>query len=65
MLVLSRKPTEDIVFVGLNIRVRVLEIRGNQVRIGIDAPRDVKIARAELLCGKDRTPDDETAASKH
>ena len=49
MLVLSRKPSETIVFPELGITVRVVEIRGNQVRLGLEAPADVKIVRAELL----------------
>lgn len=48
MLVLSRKMDESIVIDG-NIRVTVVGIRGNQVRIGIEAPGSVKIFRSELL----------------
>ena len=40
MLVLSRKPGEEIV-VGDNIRLTVVAIRGNQVRLGITAPASV------------------------
>jgi carbon storage regulator CsrA len=49
MLVLSRKPTEEIVFPDLGITVRVVEVRGNYVRLAFDAPAEVSIARAELL----------------
>ena len=48
MLVLSRKPNETIV-VGDAIEVTVLEILGERVKIGINAPRDVPIVRQELL----------------
>ena len=48
MLVLTRKVGEEIV-INDNIRVTVLAIRGNQVRIGIQAPADVSIFREELL----------------
>jgi len=48
MLVLSRKVGEEIV-IGDNIRVRVLSIQGNQIRLGFVAPRDVQIHRDELL----------------
>jgi carbon storage regulator len=52
MLVLSRKIGEEIV-IGDNIRVTVVAIRGNQVRLGISAPDDVSIHRSELLaCGE-------------
>lgn len=48
MLVLSRKVDDGIV-IGDNVVIRVLGVKGNQVRIGIDAPRDVKVNRAEVL----------------
>lgn len=47
MLILSRKKDEVIV-VGDNIEIRVIEIRGDQVRLGITAPADVKVFRKEL-----------------
>ncbi len=47
MLVLSRKSTESI-HIGDSIVVTVLEIRGNKVRIGIDAPKAIHVLRAEL-----------------
>lgn len=48
MLVLSRKVGEEII-IDDRIRVRVLSIQGNQVRLGFVAPRDVQIHRDELL----------------
>ena len=54
MLVLSRKVGEEIV-IGDNIRVRVLSIQGNQVRLGFVAPREVAITREELLSRPDAT----------
>jgi carbon storage regulator CsrA len=47
MLVLSRKLNEQIV-IGDNIRVTVVSIRGNQVRLGFEAPPEVLIFRDEL-----------------
>jgi len=47
MLVLSRKLNETIVIDG-DIRITVVGIRGNQVRIGIEAPDSVGIFREEL-----------------
>ena len=47
MLILTRKPNEDI-YIGDNVKIKVTEIRGNTVRIGIDAPPDVPILRGEL-----------------
>jgi carbon storage regulator len=54
MLVLSRKVGEEIV-INDNIRVTVLAIRANQVRLGITAPGDVPIYREELLQTEGRT----------
>jgi carbon storage regulator len=48
MLVLSRRVGESVV-IGDDITVTVLEVRGDDVRIGIDAPRSVAVNRAELL----------------
>ena len=47
MLVLSRKKDEKIV-IGENITLMVIEIRGDRVRLGIDAPRDVAVHREEV-----------------
>ncbi|WP_101525373.1 carbon storage regulator CsrA [Nocardioides houyundeii] len=48
MLVLSRRTGESVV-VGDNVTVTILEVRGDVVRVGIDAPRSVSVHRAELL----------------
>jgi carbon storage regulator len=47
MLVLSRKPNESIV-IGDNIQITVVEIRGDKVRLGIVAPKDVPVHREEV-----------------
>ena len=47
MLILSRKPGQGI-RVGSNIVITVKEIRGRQVRIGIDAPADIPVYREEI-----------------
>lgn len=47
MLVLTRKLGE-IIRVGDTVTVRVLEVKGNQVRLGIEAPADVRIYREEV-----------------
>jgi carbon storage regulator CsrA len=47
MLVLSRKPGEALV-IGADIKVTVVEIKGNRVKIAIDAPDSTRVARGEL-----------------
>ncbi|MDP3182046.1 MAG: carbon storage regulator CsrA [Desulfobaccales bacterium] len=47
MLILTRKIGESLL-IGDNIRVAVLEIRGKQVRLGIEAPPDIAVMREEL-----------------
>ncbi len=47
MLVLSRKKNESIVIDG-NIEIEVLQVKGNSIRLGIKAPREVKVLRGEL-----------------
>lgn len=48
MLVLSRKPNETIK-IGDDIEVRIIEVKGDTVRIGIEAPKSVEILRGELV----------------
>ena len=47
MLVLTRKAGESIV-IGSDVVVTVIELRGGQVRVGIDAPREVQVHREEV-----------------
>ncbi|MFT5525827.1 MAG: carbon storage regulator [Pirellulaceae bacterium] len=47
MLVLSRKRDERIVIAG-NIVITIVEIRGDKVRLGIDAPQDIPVHRQEV-----------------
>jgi carbon storage regulator len=48
VLVLTRRANESIV-IGKDVVVTVLEVRGDQVRIGIDAPRDLEVHRQEVF----------------
>jgi len=48
MLLLTRRIGES-VMIGDGVQVRVMSVQGNQVRLGIDAPREVTILRSELL----------------
>jgi len=47
MLVLSRKKNESIV-INNDIRIVVVEIRGDKVRLGVEAPREVPVHRHEV-----------------
>lgn len=56
MLVLTRKAGESIV-IGSDVVVTVIELRGGQVRVGIDAPREVEVHREEVyeeVCRENR-----------
>lgn len=48
MLVLSRK-TGETIQIGDDIEIRILEVKGDTVRIGIEAPKSVDILRGELV----------------
>jgi carbon storage regulator len=47
MLALSRKLSESVI-IGGNIEVTILEIKGDQVKVGINAPRNLQIYRKEI-----------------
>jgi carbon storage regulator len=51
MLVLTRRSNEQITIGQHEITVKVLEVRGGRVRIGIDAPKHVRIERVESTAG--------------
>ena len=53
MLVLTRKLMEKL-FIGDNICVTVVRLEGGQVRLGIEAPREVAVVRAELVPERQR-----------
>lgn len=47
MLILTRRVGEAVI-VGGNVKVTVLGVKGNQVRIGVDAPKEVEVFREEI-----------------
>jgi carbon storage regulator len=48
MLILSRKVNEKIL-IGDDITISIIEIKGDQIRIGVDAPRYIRVFRQEVL----------------
>jgi carbon storage regulator len=61
MLVLSRRPNESIV-INDKIVITVIEIRGDKVRLGIEAPRDVPVHRSEVYHAIQNASEASTAA---
>ena len=55
MLILTRSPGQ-VLHIGDDIRITLLTVRGGQVRIGIEAPRDVQIVRDEAKTDEDGNP---------
>jgi carbon storage regulator len=47
MLILTRKPGESL-YIGDKVKVTIVEIKGNQIRVGIEAPSDLRIYREEI-----------------
>lgn len=48
MLILSRK-TGETLMIGDKVKITVMDVVGGQVKIGIDAPKDIKISREEIF----------------
>ena len=48
MLVLTRKPNESIM-IGDDVEVSVVEVKGDQVKLGISAPKRIKVHRKEIF----------------
>lgn len=63
MLVVTRK-TEESVIIADNIEVTILEVSKDRVKIGITAPKDVKIIRNELLDTQEINEDSSRAPTK-
>jgi carbon storage regulator CsrA len=63
MLVLTRKATEQIQ-IGENVVVTILRVKGQSVRIGIEAPREVRVIRAELPKTADQPGESQSASAE-
>ncbi len=59
MLILTRRQGESII-VGDNVRITVISVKGNQVRIGVEAPRSVSVQRQEIVGKKDLAPEEDS-----
>ncbi|QDT11147.1 response regulator [Planctomycetes bacterium K23_9] len=53
MLILSRKENQRVVFPNLGVAIEILQLEGNRVRVGVDAPDHIRILRGELIDEKE------------
>ena len=65
MLVLSRKQDQRVVFPNLGVAVEILRVEGNRVRVGVEAPDDVRILRGELISEQELTEQFEIARKRN
>ena len=64
MLILTRRVGETLI-IGDNVTVTVLGVKGNQVRIGVNAPKEVSVHREEIYQRIQQEKADEQAAGNH
>jgi carbon storage regulator len=66
MLVLSREKDESIM-IGDNVEITIVDVRGNKVRLGINAPREVAVHRKEIYLAiqKEKLQDGTEATHVH
>jgi carbon storage regulator len=64
MLILTRRVGEA-VMIGNEVTITVLGVKGNQVRIGINAPKDIAVHREEIFERIKREHDESAGASTH
>ena len=63
MLVLSRQRDESIIIAD-NIKITIVDIRGDKVRLGIDAPKEIPVHRQEVFDAIQRENDQENASQR-
>ena len=65
MLILTRKPQEGLILDDGRIWIRILEVTGSRVKLGVEASRDVRIVRDELMPhGPPQVPATDVSAGK-
>ena len=63
MLILTRRINENVIING-NVKLRILSIQGHQVKLGFDAPKDVKVHREEIFNLIQQEKDSNTSTQK-
>ena len=63
MLILTRRISESVI-IGDNVKVTVLGVKGNQVRLGVDAPKSVSVHREEIYQRVKGSSDDDNAGNR-
>jgi two-component system, OmpR family, response regulator len=58
MLVLSRRPSETILFPQLGISVSIVSVKGSRVQVGVEAPSEIQVLRKELESTAETIPDE-------
>ncbi|MBD3821373.1 carbon storage regulator CsrA [Hydrogenovibrio sp. JE_KL2] len=62
MLVLTRRVGETLI-IGDNVKLTIVGVKSGQVRVGIDAPKEIQIQREELLLKQDKNSEDASSSS--
>jgi carbon storage regulator len=61
MLILTRKPSESIIIGDNKVKIKILSVKGRQVRLGIEAAKDISVHREEIY---DRIKNQEVGVSE-
>ncbi|BBN60193.1 carbon storage regulator CsrA [Hydrogenovibrio marinus] len=62
MLVLTRRVGETLI-IGDNVKLTIVGVKSGQVRVGIDAPKEIQIQREELLLKQDKNSEDASSST--
>ncbi len=64
MLVLSRQKDESIM-IGDDVEIVIVDVRGDKVRLGINAPRNIAVHRKEIFLAIQKEKDGQKVANNH